>query len=477
MLAGMIAAAARVSHADEWQPIALVVLLLALVLLGQWFTVETRSGILSASFVAILLAISLLGPVPAAALGAVTAVLHSAVGRRPPARWLNNLLAFSAVAFAGGLMVRALAGDVHGTQDQQLTHGMMFGLIVLGVFVVTVGLNFVPVALDVRVEEGRPLARQVRELFLPLLPGQLAACMLATILAVAYRSAGLPILIGSIAVLLILQHLTVALLRSEDRAEQLEARSTQLVRLQLGVLTTLVRALGMRDKASGRHAAVVARCAQALASELGCSEEELDTIHAAGLLHEIGRFTWPDRVLNAEVIQDKDMAFVKNSPQEGSILVGALDGYGEVADAILYHRERMDGRGYPAGLIGHEIPLASRILAVCSAYDTMTAGCSYRTPMTAQEAMDELRHGARNGQFDAELVESFIALLEREGPTFAEDADFETELEFERRVRKMAEPLSGDPTTRPRPSSRSRLRRGGSRPVAWNFVQRVRTKG
>ena len=55
------------------------------------------------------------------------------------------------------------------------------------------------------------------------------------------------------------------------------------------------------------------------------------------------------------------------------MLVGALDGYGQVADAILYHHERIDGGGYPAGLIGNEIPLASRILAICSTYDTMTA--------------------------------------------------------------------------------------------------------
>ena len=78
-------------------------------------------------------------------------------------------------------------------------------------------------------------------------------------------------------------------------------------------------------------------------------------------------------MLHAESVADEDMAIVRNHPQEGAILVGALDGYGPVADAILYHHERVDGRGYPAGLIGKEIPLASRILAICSIYDTMTA--------------------------------------------------------------------------------------------------------
>ncbi len=252
-----------------------------------------------------------------------------------------------------------------------------------------------------------------------------------------------------------MRQLTVALLRSEDRAEALEARSRQLVGLQLGVLRTLVRALGMRDKTSARHAASVARYAKALASELGCDEEESDVVHAAGLLHEIGKFTWPDRVLHAETVQEQDLAIVKSHPQEGSILVGALDGYGDVADAILYHHERVDGRGYPAGLIGKEIPLASRILAICSIYDTVTARESYRAQMTPEEAMAELQRGAENGQLDAELVETFIALLQREGPTFAQDADFETELDFERRVRTMAEPHSAEAaprSSRPRPS-------------------------
>jgi len=122
--------------------------------------------------------------------------------------------------------------------------------------------------------------------------------------------------------------------------------------------------------------------------------------------------------------------------------VGALDGYGPVAEAILYHHERIDGRGYPAGLIGQEIPLASRILAICSTYDTMTAREGYRTPMSPSEAIEELRIASKHGQLDPELVETFIALLERKGPTFGQDADYRTELALENRVEKLAEPLS-----------------------------------
>jgi hypothetical protein len=440
LLAGMLAAAVWLSRPDEWEPLALVGLLLALSLLGHLFSVELSDGVLSASLVAIVLAMGLLGPAPAAACGLAPITLRSAVRRVRPSQWLNNFTVFGVVPFAGGVIVRALAGDVHRVHNHALAWSAVFGLILLAVFAFTVALNVLVFGLHEWVEQGRSILRQVRE-FIPLVPGELASGMLATILAVAYESAGLSVLVGSMVVLLIFQHLTVALLRSEDRAEALQARSRQLVGLQLGVLRTLVRALSMRDKASSRHAAAVARYAKALAAELGCSEEERDVIHAAGLLHEIGKFTWPDRVLLADMIEEADQEIVRSHPQEGSILVGALDGYGEVADAILYHHERMDGRGYPAGLIGSEIPLSSRVLAVCSTYDTMTAG-AYNPAMTPAEAMAELRHAASNGQLDSQLVESFIALLEREGPSFAEDVDFEIELEFERRVRDLAEPRS-----------------------------------
>jgi HD domain len=441
LLAGTALAAAWLSRAGEWQPVALVVLVLAIGLLSETLTIVTADGTLNPSLVAFVLAMGLLGPGPAMTCGVAVAIVGSVRRRLRLAFWLGNLVAYAVPAFAGGWMVRVLVSQTQALHGHQLAHSVTLGLIVFGAFLVFTALNFVLVGLDLLVEEGRSFRRQVQE-FIPLLSAEFATGAIATIFAVAYVSVGLPVLFAAIGVLLIFRQLTVALLRSEDRAEQIEARSRQLVGLQLGVLRTLVRALSMRDETTGRHAATVARYAKALAGELGCSEEQLDTAHAAGLLHEIGKFTWPDRILHAEVIEGEDLAIVKNHPQEGAILVGALDGYGEVADAILYQHERIDGGGYPAGLIGNEIPRASRILAICCTYDTMTARHTFSSPMAPPEAMVELRHAAGHGQLDPELVESFIALLEREGPTLAEDVDFETELEFERRVRQVAEPRS-----------------------------------
>jgi putative nucleotidyltransferase with HDIG domain len=252
----------------------------------------------------------------------------------------------------------------------------------------------------------------------------------------------------------------MALVRSELRAEQLNARTRQLASFQWAVPSTFMEGLGLRDPTAMRHGAAVASYAKAIAIELGCEEGEQEAIHLAGLLHDIGKFTWSDRILHPEQLTDEDWTVIRRHPQDGAMMLGKFDGFGPVADAILYHHERMDGGGYPAGLIGNEIPLASRIVAICSTYDAMINRETYGPRMSPEDAMAELRRIA-GSQLDGELVETFIAVLERKGPTFGEDADYKTELALENRVRKMAEPTSAGSSSRTRSPVALRLRRRG----------------
>ena len=444
LLAAALITTIEISQPQEWGPLPLVGLLLALALIGQQLGVTLRSQQVTADFLALVLAMSLLGPAPAVCFGLVAMVVSSATRRISLSAWLNNLTNYAVFPLVGGLMISAAVGNVHDPHNP-LTKSITFGLVVFGVFMITNVLNFAMVAVDVRVIKGRSLRGQVMEVLIPFMPGQVATGAVAAILAVAYTNVGFPILLGSVLLLLIFQYLAVALLRSEDRADQLEARSIHLASLQLGVLTTLVETLALRDRMTARHAAAVARYARELATELGLDESEQDLVHTAGLLHDIGKFALPDSILHAEVLSDQDWAVIRRHPQDGATLVGRLDGYGPVADAILYHHEHVDGSGYPAGLIGSEIPLPSRIIAVCSTYDTLTARETYRSPMTPQDAIAELRR-VSGRQLDAELVESFVAMLERDGPVTSahgDDANFETELAFERRARKIAQPATG----------------------------------
>lgn len=457
LLAGTLAAAAWLSHPGEWHPLALLALLLVMAFGGEWFTVETSGGILSASLGVMALAMGLLGPGPAAVCGVAAIGLHSAVGRRPPDIWLNNLLAFGVAAFLGGLLVRAASGDVAGVHGQHLAQSLIFGVILLGGAVVLLVVNFLLFALEPIVKQGRSLVRLVQELFLPLLTGELAVGVIAVLLVLAYRAAGIPVLFAAIPVLIIFRQLTVALVRSERRAEQLDARSRQLASFQWAVPSTFMEGLGLRDPNAMRHGAAVASYAKAMAVELACEEDEQEAIHLAGLLHDIGKFTWSDRVLHPSELTDEDWTVIHRHPQDGAMMVGKFEGFGPVADAILYHHERMDGGGYPAGLIGKEIPLASRIVAICSTYDTMTTGAALGPTMTAEDAIAELRRIA-GSQLDAELVDVFISLLERNGPTFGQEADYRTELSFDNRVRRMAEPRPATPAPRTRTLAIPRLR-------------------
>jgi putative nucleotidyltransferase with HDIG domain len=435
LLAGAVAVAVLTSRSADWHPVELVALLLVLSVVGEWLTITIGSQSVSAGFVALVLAMCLLGPAPAVAIGAAAIAADSLARRPAPAVCLSNLTTYAVYLVLGALLSRSLIGHSH-------VETVTFAFVVFGVFITTNLLNFALIAIQKSVLQEKSFINQVHTVLVPVLPGQLAAAVLAVILAVAYTKMGYPVLLSLVLVLAVFQYLARALLRSEDRAEQLEARSVRLASMQLGVLVTLVETLALRDRMTARHAAAVARYARALAREMGCDEADQDLTHTAGLLHDIGKFALPDRILHAEILSDEDWAVVRRHPQEGATLVGRLDGYGPVADAILYHHEHVDGSGYPAGLIGNEIPLPSRILAVCNVYDTLTARDSYRSPMTPQDAIAELRRVAGR-QLDAEIVDAFITMLEREGPvTFAhgDDADFEAELAFERRTRALAQP-------------------------------------
>ena len=193
---------------------------------------------------------------------------------------------------------------------------------------------------------------------------------------------------------------------------------------------------------TARHSAAVARYARAMAEAHGCSKAEQELVHTAGLLHDIGKFIFPDRILLANSkLTDDDWEIVKRHPAQGAKLVQRLDGYGAVADVILAHHERIDGRGYPNGIAGDDIPLLSRMISIADTYDVMTARDSYRDPVSRAEAIAELRR-VSGAQLDGELVEIFIGLLAERELSFQHttDSDFDAELDFERRVQDFAQP-------------------------------------
>ena len=398
--------------------------------------VEDRLNI-SGSFPALVLAMVFLGGSPAALMGLVTAFLGYLRWREPLSSFIQNLLNYTLFTLAGGL---AFQGMVQLTGVTE--HEVGFYCLIFGVFCFALMLNFSVLALYFRFVQGTSYFKQVQNALLPLLPSELMAALMAVGVAFLYVQVGIATVALFGVVLITFQYLLGALLVSQHRAVELQNRSNELASFQVGMLSALLRTLDLRDQMTARHSAAVARYSRAIAQRAGFSRQEEELVHIAALLHDIGKFILPDRILKANVpLTDEDWMLIKRHPQQGARVVSSLDGYGPVADIILAHHERIDGKGYPRGLKGDEIPELARIISVSDTYDVMTARDSYRTPMSSQDAIAELRRVA-GAQLDARFVEVFIELLEGQDVSFqhGEAADFEKELALEARIAEAASP-------------------------------------
>jgi putative nucleotidyltransferase with HDIG domain len=173
-----------------------------------------------------------------------------------------------------------------------------------------------------------------------------------------------------------------------------------------------------------------------MAQRIGMSAQEQELAHTAGLLHDIGRFALSDRVAErGRTLTEDDWMAIQRHPELGADMLKDLGMYGPVAEIILAHHERIDGRGYPAGLPAEEIPEIAKLISVAEVYDTLTASDTYRTRMSSFEALRELRRVA-GSQLDARYVEVLAELLSGEGTEYrhADTADFDSELDMERRI-------------------------------------------
>ncbi len=179
----------------------------------------------------------------------------------------------------------------------------------------------------------------------------------------------------------------------------------------LAAVMLLAETLDLRDEGTARHSRTVGRYTEALARRMGLTEERVERVRVAGLLHDVGKLAIPDRILHKPgLLTEAEWREVRAHPETGARIV-ANAGLRDVAEWVLAHHEHWDGRGYPLGLEGAAIPLESRILAVADAYEAMTAVRPYRPrPPGPAAARAELRACAGT-QFDPEVVAAFLALL------------------------------------------------------------------
>ena len=178
----------------------------------------------------------------------------------------------------------------------------------------------------------------------------------------------------------------------------------------LAAVIVLAETLDMRDTGTARHSETVGRYAKLIAAELGMGPRDTERVHLAGMLHDIGKIGISDTILQKPgMLTDAEWEEMRKHPELGSrILDGArLD---DISAWVRAHHERPDGRGYPEGLTGEEIPIQAKILAVADSYEAMTAERVYRAAMPHDAAREELLRCA-GSQFDPAVVRAFINVL------------------------------------------------------------------
>jgi len=180
----------------------------------------------------------------------------------------------------------------------------------------------------------------------------------------------------------------------------------------LKMITALLSLTEAKDPYTGSHSLNVAEKAVAIGEVMGLSQEESEDLRVAALLHDIGKIGIPSEVLHKPSrLTMAEFEVMKSIPAASVEIVQTLEPLAATIPAILHHQERYDGKGYPDGLKGEEIPLLARVLAVANSIEAMSSERPYRPAMTREEIMATLEEGA-GSQWDPQVVEPALKMLE-----------------------------------------------------------------
>jgi len=180
---------------------------------------------------------------------------------------------------------------------------------------------------------------------------------------------------------------------------------------QRDVVSALAVALLERDRYTGEHSESVTDLCESVGRALGLSSQEIEHVKDAALLHDIGKVAIPDEILNKPAkLTDDEFEVMKTHTVVGERILRAIPGYGPIARIVRHEHERWDGRGYPDGIAGEEIPVGARIILACDAYHAMTSDRPYRRSMGHAAAVHELLNNA-GAQFDPGVVEALVGQL------------------------------------------------------------------
>jgi uncharacterized domain HDIG len=207
------------------------------------------------------------------------------------------------------------------------------------------------------------------------------------------------------------QRLLLLYRNQRETALALGSANARLERANLSFATALVATLDARDRYTAGHSAAVAVYARDIAQRMGLSEQEQELAHLCGLVHDVGKIGLPAGLLEKPgAVTLEERRQMEQHSTIGERILGNVEDYGEIAAIVRHHHERVDGLGYPDGLVGGNIPLLARIITVADSYNAMTSDRPYRDAMPSRVARLRMAQAVES-QFDTSAVAAFEAIL------------------------------------------------------------------
>jgi hypothetical protein len=363
-------------------------------------SMSTKAGVrilVSTSFVVGMAAVLLTGPFGAGLVGLADGIKHRADGQ-PLIQRIFNSAQFSLAGLASGLVYQQAFDIALTNHDYQVWWLLVASAAVTAVYyLINASLVSVVVALTEK---------------LPVMAVWWGSLSWSAVSYFAYGLFGLLMAVlwvetSILAGVLVLVPLFVARLTfAQYAAEQESYEST---------VRSLIQAVETKDYYTRGHSERVSRATVLIAREWGLREDRVHVIRFAGMLHDVGKLGVPTKVLQKQgKLNDTEFDAIKLHPMRGYEMLREITFLKDALTGVVHHHERMDGRGYPMGLTGEEIPEFARIIMVADAFDSMTSTRSYRSAKSVEEAVDELRKW-QGAQFDPAAVDALVRALGKHG--------------------------------------------------------------
>ena len=200
----------------------------------------------------------------------------------------------------------------------------------------------------------------------------------------------------------------------EKKTQEVTAQHEKLEKISRQIATTLSGAIDAKDTYTNGHSTRVAEYSREISRRAGFSEEVQDEIYMMGLLHDVGKIGIPDAIINKPAkLTDEEYSIIQKHPVTGAKILKNITEFPKLSTGAGWHHERYDGKGYPDGIAGEEIPTEARIIAVADAYDAMSSRRSYRDVLPQAKVREEVEKG-KGTQFDPVFAEIMLSMIDED---------------------------------------------------------------